>query len=422
MTPLFPAVSAIFLKIFGQEMIVLRVLEAFQIAGILFIAYKIMTKLKMNKGISLILAVAIYFYFEHIGIWHLDYNWLVLLIELYLLYIEIKNKDAETDINLKKELLLGTLAGLTILIKQTSGIIFVVGFVFYKVLQISDLKNADKYLKIVIARLIGAILPVIVFAIYLKVTGTFSDFMSYTILGVKTFSNKIGYMHLYNTGDWILKILATIFILQIFVMLVIFIVSFFRKQLDKKEWFKNIFILLVFSIFTITPIYPIADSAHFGIAAFCTIISFMYCVYMLVMLLVNRSERIKKILKIFFNALSLFVIAILILESVYKIYLYTQDSTIYHDIKNFKWIPIGENFYNTIKGLDNFIIEEENNGKTVYILDSTAAMYFIPLDKYNKNYDMFNLGNFGENGNQGIIDDIASKDNLVLLIRNSIML
>ena len=68
MTPLFPAVSAIFLKIFGQEMIVLRVLEAFQIAGILFIAYKIMTKLKMNKGISLILAVAIYFYFEHIGI------------------------------------------------------------------------------------------------------------------------------------------------------------------------------------------------------------------------------------------------------------------------------------------------------------------------------------------------------------------
>ena len=100
-------------------------------------------------------------------------------------------------------------------------------------------------------------------------------------------------------------------------------------------------------------------------------------------------------------------------------FIYTQDSTIYHDIKNFKWIPIGENFYNTIKGLDNFIIEEENNGKTVYILDSTAAMYFIPLDKYNKNYDMFNLGNFGENGNQGIIDDIASKDNLVLLIRNS---
>lgn len=401
-------------------MFTLRVLEAFQIAGILFVAYKIMTKLKMNKGISLILVSMIYIYFEYIDIWHLDYNWLVLLIQLCLLCIEIKNKNRDASENdLKREILLGILAGITILIKQTSGLIFSLGFVFYKILEISDLKTAKEYLRIIISRLIGVIVPVIAFAIYLKVTGTFADFMSYTILGVKTFSNKIGYMHLYKTGDWILKILATIFILQIFVMFVIFIVSFFKKELDKKEWFKNIFILLVFSVCTITPIYPIADSAHFGIAAFCTIISFMYCVYMLVMLLVNKNERIKKILKIFFNVLSLFVIAILIIESIYKIFLYTQDSTIYHDIKNFEGIPIEENFYNTIKGLDNFILEEEDEGKTVYILDSTAAIYFIPLDKYNKNYDMFDVGNFGENGNQGVIEDIASKDNLVLLIRNS---
>ncbi|MDE5830740.1 MAG: hypothetical protein K2H53_03575, partial [Clostridia bacterium] len=58
-----------------------------------------------------------------------------------------------------------------------------------------------------------------------------------------------------------------------------------------------------------------------------------------------------------------------------------------------------ENYlYNQINNIDKFIVEKEENGKTVYMLDVSSSVFMIPLDKYNKNYDMFNLGNFGEQG------------------------
>ena len=40
----------------------------------------------------------------------------------------------------------------------------------------------------------------------------------------------------------------------------------------------------------------------------------------------------------------------------------------------------------------------------------------IPINRYNKNYDMFNKGNFGGKGSKGIIEDLQSKENITLLI------
>lgn len=53
-TPLFPMISALLLKIFGDEMIVLRFAEVIEITTILFLSYKILRSLNLNKGISLI--------------------------------------------------------------------------------------------------------------------------------------------------------------------------------------------------------------------------------------------------------------------------------------------------------------------------------------------------------------------------------
>lgn len=53
-TPLFPMISAIFLKIFGDEMVVLRIAEVFEIAAILFISYKILRKVKVNNGVAVV--------------------------------------------------------------------------------------------------------------------------------------------------------------------------------------------------------------------------------------------------------------------------------------------------------------------------------------------------------------------------------
>ena len=67
--------------------------------------YKIMCRLKINKGVAIISIFAInYAYKEMLGF---DYNWAVLLIQLLLLYIDLKPKE---EIKQKNELILGILA------------------------------------------------------------------------------------------------------------------------------------------------------------------------------------------------------------------------------------------------------------------------------------------------------------------------
>lgn len=107
-TPLFPYICAVFLKIFGQEIIVLRVLECIGTASILFTTFKIMERLKMHKGVALIAVIFIYFIYKETFCF--DYNWAVLFIQLILLYIELKSKDNLLECKTKTEFLLGILA------------------------------------------------------------------------------------------------------------------------------------------------------------------------------------------------------------------------------------------------------------------------------------------------------------------------
>lgn len=56
-SPLFPMICALFLKIFGNEMIVLRAIEVLVTASILFTLYQIMKRLNTNKGIALLITI-----------------------------------------------------------------------------------------------------------------------------------------------------------------------------------------------------------------------------------------------------------------------------------------------------------------------------------------------------------------------------
>ncbi len=67
--------------------------------------------------------------------------------------------------------------------------------------------------------------------------------------------------------------------------------------------------------------------------------------------------------------------------------------------------------------MDEYLLEKEKEGKTVYILDSMSAIFTIPMDRYYKNYDIFDIGNFGGRGEDGIIEDLKNTDNLLVLIR-----
>ena len=86
------------------------------------------------------------------------------------------------------------------------------------------------------------------------------------------------------------------------------------------------------------------------------------------------------------------------------------------------WVPyydIPENvgLKKRINEVDEFIIANKENGKNVYVLDAEAAIYYIPLNMYNKDYDMFLKGNLGADGEERIIKRIQSEENAVYLIK-----
>jgi len=86
-----PAISfwvAIFLKIFSNELIVVRILAIFLNTTILFMCYKILQKLKINNYINAFVVIYLLFFLlkPHFC---LDYNFANLLIALIIIYIEL---------------------------------------------------------------------------------------------------------------------------------------------------------------------------------------------------------------------------------------------------------------------------------------------------------------------------------------------
>lgn len=138
--------------------------------------------------------------------------------------------------------------GSTILLKQTSGLVFAVVFALYKILQVTNKDGLKEYAKIALTRLIGIVIIGLSFILYLAITGTMADFVDYAILGIKTFSNKVSYSSLFKSpSNWI-KALAVICPIQIVIMLIICLISYIKKNLREKEWCKNIIILLAYSV------------------------------------------------------------------------------------------------------------------------------------------------------------------------------
>lgn len=110
-----------------------------------------------------------------------------LLIQLILLFIELGDTKEPLNYKFKKEFFLGILAGLTILLKQTTGIVFCFIFIGYKILNVRNLEDFKKFIKIALIRLLGVSLPLLIFIIYLLVNRIFYDFIQYAILRNRNF-------------------------------------------------------------------------------------------------------------------------------------------------------------------------------------------------------------------------------------------
>lgn len=400
-TPFFPFLAAIFLKIFTNQLIIMRIYNTLIFFGILYMAYKIFKLLGINKCTSILSTIIMYFLFYYdLGV---EYNYLILLITMLSLYIELYRLKKNSIFDCKNEIILGILIGLTIVTKHTIGVLLTGMFCLYKIIFITNKEEFNKVLKIILFRLVGAIIPLILFLSYLIINNSFNDFVNYAILGIGKFKNNVPYLYLLNNKN--ILIMAFAFVVPIFFLSFIYYIRFKNKK--QKE-----LILLIYAITMFCGMFPIANSGHFIIYAFLGIIYSIYTIYVFCRNIINNIKVkifIKEFIKIFI-LLFIIVYPIKSVSNVMKIY---KESYKNNNIKYFNWIIIGNKTEQEIKNIDEYIM---NNTKKIYILDSAAAIYMIPIDIYNKDYDMFNKGNFGRNGEERLITEISESQNTQYLI------
>lgn len=407
-TPLVSFLSAIFLKIFGSELFVTRVLAAILAIVNLGIIYKICTNIGIKSPISKVLVLVIMYIMT--AYFCLDYNFFILTLALIIILLEVKN-NKQNQKNKKIHILIGILSGLSIITKQTIGLLICGVCILNQLFFIKEKSDFKFVLKNIRNRAIGIIIPIIIFFIYLIAFGAFNDFIDYCILGVKTFSNNISYTELVKSNEVLIKILSIAAPIILIIAVLLNIVYKFKKMENK-----IFFILTVYCIPTFIMVYPIADNIHFLISIVPIYILVLYSIK----IIINKIKFIEKInFKYVFEFIETISFIFIILFTGYIVLKNRDDLSNlskYKSLNHFYGIKIDSSLLNTIKITDEYINKSD---KRVYILDASAAVYMIPINRYNKNYDMFCKGNLGGGSEEKQIEIISQQEDTIYLILNS---
>ena len=398
MTPLLPLIASVFLNIFGNELIVMRFLAILLISFIYFMIYKILKYLKVKTIFNLLFLFSLFLLLkDYICI---DYNFAILFITLIIIYLELKNYDKNNN-NLFY-FFIGLICGSCILLKQSTGSIIAIASIIYPIFIIKNKLDFKIYLKTTFIKICGILIPIILLIIYLLLNNALYDFIDYAILGISTFNNSIPYVKLIKSENIVIKMLSILF--PIFILITT--IYIFIKR-DKK-----LYIIYFYSLASFAVSYPIFDNIHFliGITPFYVLfIYLLYKIFKWIISKLNKFNKLKYYLKHFSTA---FVILLFIyytfFVSIVGINNYLNNSDKNHLIQHYNYIPISNNLLNKINSINYYILTQNT---PVYILDSEAAIYMISLNRYNKDFDMFNKGNLGSKGELGQIEHINNLPN-----------
>ena len=318
-TPLYPTIFGIIMKLLGKNMIVFYLSNSLVATSIFYIVYKNYKKV----FIEMILLVSL--------ISGPNYNSLCLLFLFLLLLLEEKNKN---------DYLIGILLGLTFLTKSSMGLLSLAS-IYY-------IKDFKKLLK----RVVGFLIPNLLFILYFIKTNILSDYINYAFGSLFDFATR-------NSN---LSIGVIIFIISI-----IYLIKEYRKNKDIKVLY-----ILLFQIMS----YPIFNYLHI--------------VFSLIPILFYILLKSKNKLYLKYRKYLLILLICPILSTIFQMKFmdmsYGTNALKYKPIET-KYITDAKTIKNKLGNLDNlyFIMYEGYYNKLLLGLD------------INK-YDVMLNGNLGYNG------------------------
>lgn len=422
-TPFSAQVNALFLQLFSDKLIVLRIVGVFinSLNGV--IIYLILRNIRKSIFLSFV-TVSIFF-----GLVFLypqnNYSWYAILFLSISLLLELRKiNDNENSINKNwYDMGTGIFLGLATITKQNIGILGITAsftFLFYYYAIIN--KNyKEQYFSVkekllpnifisIALKSFGWIGIVGTEILYLRINGALNNFIDQTIISAGTFFDycSLPYSSLFYSEFILFKILA---VLMPLAMITLLTLAIFRKQPCNQK--KTMMLIFLYSFVNFSTVFPIADPIHLILAMPLPVICFM--------LLFNQKTPKQEdniMASRFITLIFMTMIGFIAVSSILNM----GSNNSVQNIKHYENIPLPNEAVETLKKVDEFIIQEENSGKQIYFLNYRAAFYLIPLDKFNYKFDITFYGNMGSNGEEEMIEKLSSSSNIIVLIKGENML
>lgn len=348
-TPFFPLLFSLPFHLFGSNLLVVNVCQSLLIV----LTYVLLEKLIGDKANILLLLM-----FFNYDMMYASYNYFIFFLFLSLLYLE-KNKS--------NDYVIGIVIGLAVLTKQSVGGLLAIVSLYY-VFKEKDFKKLVK-------RVIGAMLPVGLFLIYLAVTGAFADFVNLCILGLFDFgtNNYVG-----------VRALVLGYILLIGV--VIYFIVKRRNSIDK-------YYVLAFSTIAV----PMFDYFH---------IKFFV---LALLILVVEKINIKKInLNLLLYGSMIGIVFINLIVSV------DGDMVYPNSIRHFEYRYISSKHIKETQLVSEKL--KDYSDKELLLLFEQSYYYKISNDFPINHFDLINTGNWGYKGSEKLLKELKKKKDAVFVI------
>lgn len=379
-TPFSAFVNSIFLSIFGNYLVVIRITGAVLFLMIAIQYDKISRILKLKGSLVMTASCA----FTCMLFWDvfLEYSTLIVFFTLFSMRF-----DLEVSTGIKKSMLqqlgVGVLMGCAMLSKQTTGTFMAVsswimcGVAVGIGLKAEEGSKAALVVKNVFFRMLGSSVPCFIFLFYLLGTGTFGDFWDMCYLGIFTFSAGYSYWTFMkeNIAFFLLGVILVVLMIAGLVVAIAF-----RKS-DKGRFSLIIFI---YGLFSCLHMIPLANAFHVAIA-------FAPIMMLIAVVLPKRLFDVKGIRVfggIFATAAGIFLILVNPITDLI-------DNDYVTGVRGLELTMDPPEKQENMKTIIEYVEKKNSEGTTVYILDNMAPLYFINSNQYHMYFDMFLSGNIG---------------------------
>lgn len=358
--PLSPLLMALAMYIFGDGLIVYRISGIILNVIISIVVYIVFNRLLKDRYI-IAACFTVMIMMLLLPEFRYDYNYLNMLLILIVILMNINKSDTY-----RHAALIGLVSGLTLCVKQTTGICVITANIITSYI-LNRKCNYD--IKKTIVRCVMSVVPAIFLAGYIVVTGITGDFISYCAKGVATFNNTISYAQFMLSSPFNMAVGV------IFPFIIMWLIYISIKNKESYIW-----MYIIYAFAGCVVMYPITDNYHFYIGAVPVFIIFLGTLDF------KKSGKIE-------NIICAAIAFVILMTS--TVMLYPKGNYIKSQLPVYKGLNISGKLEQKIINVDSYIMLSQENGKEAYLVDSAAAAYTIPLNRYTKDMDMLLIGNTG---------------------------